>query len=156
MHREAAVDHARVEDAFRAYERPLRQLAFVLVGPRGDAEDLFLALAKAGASVTDPYRYLRGTIIRRANDQHRRSFRRLPRRPEPVLTDPELDETWIHVQRLNPQQRTVVVLRFYEDMSLVDIAELTGRPEGTVRSDLHRALTRLRSVLSERRSRADD
>ena len=160
MDGEAGIGRIGVEEAFRRYERALLRLAFVLVGPRGDAEDIvqaaFLALTKAGDSVTDPLAYLRGVVVRRANDQHRRSYRRLPRRPEVVLADPELDETWARVQRLPHHQRIVVTLRFYEDLSLVDIAQITGRPEGTVRSDLHRALTRLRTELRAQGSRSDD
>jgi RNA polymerase sigma factor (sigma-70 family) len=160
MNGEARTGEVNVEEAFRMYERPLLRLAFVLVGPGGDAEDLvqsaFLALTKAEDVVTDPLAYLRGVVVRRASDQHRRSFRRHPRGPETVRSDPELDETWSQVQRLPAQQRTVVTLRFYEDMSLVDIAQLTGRPEGTVRSDLHRALSRLRIELSAQRSQAHD
>jgi DNA-directed RNA polymerase specialized sigma24 family protein len=41
----------------------------------------------------------------------------------------------------------VVVLRFYEDVSLAEIAELLDRSPATVRSDLHRAVERLRRTL---------
>jgi RNA polymerase sigma factor (sigma-70 family) len=44
-------------------------------------------------------------------------------------------------------QRTVVVLRFYEDLGLIEIASLLGRPASTVRSDLRRALTKLKGSL---------
>jgi RNA polymerase sigma factor (sigma-70 family) len=49
--------------------------------------------------------------------------------------------------RLPVRQRTVVVLRFYEDLPLTDIARLLDRPAGTVRSDLHRALESLPRTL---------
>jgi DNA-directed RNA polymerase specialized sigma24 family protein len=39
------------------------------------------------------------------------------------------------------------VLRFYEDLALADIASLLSRPASTVRSDLRRALTKLRGSL---------
>jgi RNA polymerase sigma factor (sigma-70 family) len=152
MERAAGTRHADLEVLYREHETALLRLAFVLVGIRGDAEDLvqtaFVALASAGDTVQDPAAYLRGVVVRRAQDQHRRSFRRMPRRPDPIVAEPDLDETWALVQQLPAVQRVVVVLRFYEDLSLVDIAQLTGRPEGTVRSDLHRALTRLRRALT--------
>ena len=44
------------------------------------------------------------------------------------------------MKRLSAVQRRVVVLRFYADCSLDEIASLTERPLGTVKSDLHRAL----------------
>ena len=78
---------------------------------------------------------------RRAKD------RRLPRAPEPVTSIPEVDETWAVLLRLPVRQRTVVVLHFYEDQSLVAIGRLLGRPAATVRSDLRRALATLRSQL---------
>jgi RNA polymerase sigma factor (sigma-70 family) len=44
-------------------------------------------------------------------------------------------------------QRAVVVLRFYEDLRLGQIASLLGRPASTVRSDLRRALAKLKGSL---------
>lgn len=52
------------------------------------------------------------------------------------------------MQRLPDPQRRAVVLRFYADCSLEEISLLTDRPLGTVKSDLHRALERLRKELS--------
>jgi len=40
------------------------------------------------------------------------------------------------------------VLRFYEDLSLVDIAALLGRPQNTVYSDLRRALSHLKRTVT--------
>lgn len=85
--------------------------------------------------------------MNRAADLHRRAGRQPPARPEVLVGEPIVDETWDAVQQLSETQRTVVVLRFYEDLSLVDIADLLGRPESTVRSDLRRALLRLRKEL---------
>jgi RNA polymerase sigma-70 factor (ECF subfamily) len=44
--------------------------------------------------------------------------------------------------------REVIALRFFSELSLIDIAIVTGRPEGTVKSQLHRGLDRLRQGLS--------
>jgi RNA polymerase sigma-70 factor (ECF subfamily) len=46
--------------------------------------------------------------------------------------------------RLSPDQRIVVVLRFWRDLSVDDIAERLGVPPGTVKSRLHYALKALR------------
>ncbi len=43
--------------------------------------------------------------------------------------------------------REVVALRFFAELSLVEIAEATGRPLGTVKTHLHRGLARLRATL---------
>jgi RNA polymerase sigma-70 factor (ECF subfamily) len=42
-----------------------------------------------------------------------------------------------------------VVLRFFQDLSIAQIAGVMGVPEGTVKSRLHAALSRLRHVLKE-------
>jgi DNA-directed RNA polymerase specialized sigma24 family protein len=44
-------------------------------------------------------------------------------------------------------RRAAVVLRFYEDMSEADIARTLDRPIGTIKSDIHRGLARLRREL---------
>jgi DNA-directed RNA polymerase specialized sigma24 family protein len=54
---------------------------------------------------------------------------------------------WGVLQALPSIQRAVVVLRFYEDLELADIASLLDRPTSTVRSDLRRALLRLRGLV---------
>jgi RNA polymerase sigma factor (sigma-70 family) len=61
--------------------------------------------------------------------------------------EPELDEAWRFIQTLPVVQRAVVVLRFYEDLGLTEIAALLGRPASTVRSDLRRALRKLKGSL---------
>lgn len=48
------------------------------------------------------------------------------------------------VDRLEPKLRTVVMLRFYEDMKLEDIARITGANVNTVKSRLYKALEKLK------------
>lgn len=48
---------------------------------------------------------------------------------------------------LEPESRAVVVLRFYEDRTLDQIAEGLDLPLGTVKSRLHRAVKQLREAL---------
>ena len=92
----------------------------------------------------------RRSVVNLAKDGQRREFRhrRLRRsEPESVTAIPEIDETWALVRQLPVTQRAVVVLHYYEDLSLVEISHLLDRPASTVRSDLRRALTRLRKAL---------
>ena len=56
---------------------------------------------------------------------------------------------WRAVDRLPGRQRTVFLLRFVEDMDLLEIAEVTGMKEGTVKTHLFRALHAVRSKLEE-------
>ena len=51
------------------------------------------------------------------------------------------------LDRLPPRQRAVTVMRIYGGLSLREIAEATGRGEGTARANLHHALRRLRREL---------
>ena len=60
---------------------------------------------------------------------------------------PETDAVWDVLRRLPELQRAAVVLRFYEDRPDDEIAELLGCRPATVRSLIHRALTRLQGVL---------
>jgi RNA polymerase sigma-70 factor (ECF subfamily) len=48
---------------------------------------------------------------------------------------------------LDEPYREVVALRFFGDLSLSEIAEQTGRPLGTVKTHLHRGLSRLKLAL---------
>ena len=48
---------------------------------------------------------------------------------------------------LNADQRAVVVLRYWADLTVDQIAERVGAPSGTVKSRLHHALERLREAL---------
>ena len=56
---------------------------------------------------------------------------------------------WEAVCALPTDQRTAVTLFYYEDMSLKEIARVLRLPEGTVKSRLNRARTRLRELLKE-------
>ena len=51
------------------------------------------------------------------------------------------------LESLQPRVREVVELAFYSDLTQTAIAEQTGIPLGTVKSDLRRGLARLRSEL---------
>jgi RNA polymerase sigma-70 factor, ECF subfamily len=51
------------------------------------------------------------------------------------------------LERLAPELRAAVVLRFYADFEVSEIAEAMRVPEGTVKSRLHRAVAELRAVL---------
>lgn len=53
------------------------------------------------------------------------------------------------VAALDEPYREVVALRFFAERSLLEIAETTGRPLGTVKTHLHRGLGRLRRALAE-------
>lgn len=64
-----------------------------------------------------------------------------------VLAKERLTAIWSAVARLSERQRTVFLLRFVEDMDLLEIAAVTGMKEGTVKTHLFRALQSMRVEL---------
>ncbi|GKV65380.1 MULTISPECIES: sigma-70 family RNA polymerase sigma factor [Sporosarcina] len=53
------------------------------------------------------------------------------------------------IEELEEKYKTVIVLRFYKDLTVKQIAELLECPEGTVKTNLHRAINRLKIRFKE-------
>jgi RNA polymerase sigma-70 factor (ECF subfamily) len=67
-----------------------------------------------------------------------------------LLAREQLKSVWVAVEKLSKMQREVFVLRFVEEMELLEIAEAMKMKESTVKSHLYRALNAVRSrVLTE-------
>ena len=66
-----------------------------------------------------------------------------------VLAKERLAAVWSAVETLSARQRTVFLLRFVEDLDLLEIAAVTGLREGTVKVHLFRALEALRKRMGE-------
>lgn len=66
--------------------------------------------------------------------------------PAAQAFDPELVAA---LARLTPDQREVVVLRFVADLTLEEVAKITKRPEGAVKSMQHRALAQLARIVDD-------
>jgi RNA polymerase sigma-70 factor, ECF subfamily len=64
-----------------------------------------------------------------------------------VLAREQVEAIWTVVARLSERQRTVFLLRFVEEMDLVEIAAVTGMKEGTVKTHLFRAVQAVRANL---------
>ena len=140
----------------------LYRTAYLLLGDHAEAEDLVqTALAKTYASwhrvrdLNAAPGYARTTLVNTASSWfRRRSWRNeqpTGELPEAVHEhDPSQRPTLAHaLGQLPPRQRAVVVLRFYEDMSVAQTAEVLGCSQGTVKSQTSDALTRLRSLLGD-------
>jgi RNA polymerase sigma-70 factor (ECF subfamily) len=68
------------------------------------------------------------------------------------VTDPEVPDSAAWDRRmagLTKPQRTAVVLRHVVGMGVAEIAEATGRPQGTVKADIHRGLARLKQLMEQ-------
>ncbi|SHO46648.1 RNA polymerase sigma factor [Anaerocolumna xylanovorans] len=53
------------------------------------------------------------------------------------------------LDKLSPKNRTIIILRFFEDMKLSDIARILGENENTVKTSLYSTLKKLRLELTE-------
>ena len=102
--------------------------------------------------------YVRRTITRQYVSRQRRSSRRevvsawLPEPPTstPDLIDPrEAQEVWGLVLALPARQRAAVALRFYEQLSVAETAEVLGCSTGTVKSNTSRGLAALRRLAAD-------
>ena len=74
------------------------------------------------------------------------------RSPEAIVSAKEqVRAVWNAAASLSERQRTVFLLRFVEDMDLLEIAAVTGMKEGTVKAHLFRALHAVRAGLEEKK-----
>jgi RNA polymerase sigma-70 factor (sigma-E family) len=148
----------------------LLSFAHVLTGDRHDAEDVVQTALAATAlgwhrvrSRDNPEGYVRRAIVTtHLNRQRRRPWRErpsadVPEPPAPPAPGDDLDERdamWRVLATLPARQRAVLVLRYYEDLSEADIADVLGCSRGTVKSQAAKALERLRQSLASEGARS--
>ena len=158
----------RVDSTFEAFveasSTALLRTAFLLTGDRQHAEDLLqtalLRAARRWSRARDaPYAYVRQVLINLSRDR----IRTLLRRPREAKLPPvealgaatphdAVVERWAvasALAQLPVRQRQVVVLRYFEDLTVEQTAAVLGCSTGTVKSYSHRALHRLRELLTE-------
>jgi RNA polymerase sigma-70 factor (sigma-E family) len=143
----------------------LSRLAYLLTGNHADAQDLVqTALTRTAARwqrvarYDDPAAFVRRVMLNESASRWRR-LRRLrfdlvagvPDREQRDASDHSVPRLmlWNALNRLPPRQRAVLVLRYYEDRSVGETAELLGCSAGTVKSQTHDALVRLRALAPE-------
>jgi RNA polymerase sigma-70 factor (sigma-E family) len=144
------------DDFANAQARPLLGLAYALTANPADAWDLTqetltrIAERWQRTRLEEPAAYVRTVMVRLNIDRVRRLRRELPlgsrtEAARPVELVGELD-TWLvdALATLSANQRTVLALRFVEDLDVRGIAARMGRSEGTVKSHLSRGIERLR------------
>ena len=68
--------------------------------------------------------------------------------PQSVDSDHKLDMEK-RIRKLQPKYRMVIVLKYYRDLTIPDIAELMDKPEGTIRTWLHKGLKQMRIEMME-------
>jgi RNA polymerase sigma-70 factor (sigma-E family) len=147
------LDH---HDGFREFvlarQQSLMRTAYLLMGDAHLAEDLLQSvlskvvgqwskLSRSG----NPEAYTRKALVNQYISWRRRH------RPELPSAHPPLDRIVLRqaLAKLGRKQRAVIVLRFWEDLTEAQTADVLGCSIGTVKSQTHRALARLREIAPE-------
>ena len=143
-----------------ARQAALYRTAYLLVGDHAGAEDLlqnaFAKLYLSWDKVRDHGAldgYVRRIMVNEHNSLWRRAWKRREHSTDTMPDTGVHDEyddgmggvLWSFVQTLPPKQRSVVVLRYYEQLSEAEIADVLGISVGTVKSQASRALAGLRA-----------
>jgi RNA polymerase sigma-70 factor, ECF subfamily len=142
------------EGLYRSSVAEMTRLAYLITGSAHVAEeithDAFIAVQRRWDSINTPKPYLRQVVVNgcRSYLRHLRIERTTPIDPIPPVINDEIDETWLLVQQLSPKRRTALVLRYYLDLSIDEIADVMRTRPGTVKSLLHRGREALRGQLS--------
>lgn len=158
-----ASDEVSFSEFMHARWGALFRTAYLLAGSRAEAEDLLQdALAKTcvrwrrirDKNAADAY--VRRIMVRDAGRSWRRKRQERPSGELPesghdggiASREAQLD-LWTHVQGLPPRMRAVLVLRYYEDLSEADTAHELGCSLGSVKSQAHHAIKRLRAAMGD-------
>jgi RNA polymerase sigma-70 factor (sigma-E family) len=150
------------DDFVRDASTSLLRTAYLLTGDHGHAEDLLqTALLRTARhwrnAKAQPVAYARRVLANLAKDRWRTRSRRpveTAERSEPAHDGSTGQVTLRHtlmpaVLQLPMGQRAVLVLRYFEDLSIEETAACLDCSVGTVKSQTHHALARLRQLLGE-------
>ncbi len=150
-------------DLYARHAGEALRLAYLLTGDRSLADDLvqdaFVRVAGRLLHLRDPggfYAYLRKTIVNlaRSHFRHRAVERRFLERqagPPPIEPEDVSDRERLRraLMALPIGQRTAIVLRYFEDLSEAQTADLMGRHAAAVKSLVSRAMVTLRTTVGE-------
>ncbi|MEP6973532.1 MAG: SigE family RNA polymerase sigma factor [Actinomycetota bacterium] len=166
LNAEMTAEESTLGELYVRYANDAVRLAYLLTGDRALAEDLvqdaFVKLAGRLVHLRDPgafEAYLQRTVVNLSRSYFRR------RKVERAYVEREgglggartaaasdgsigeRDELWQAMQRLSQRQRAAVVLRFYEDLSEQQVADLLRCRPGTVKSLVSRGLQTMRDEM---------
>jgi RNA polymerase sigma-70 factor (sigma-E family) len=156
-------DDAGFEAFVAARSADLMRIAVLLTGDRGHAEDLLqTALVKAyrrwrHIEREDPYPYVRRVLVTSAASWRRlRMTQEIVALPPHESAAPDSSEDLAERARMTaalatlpPRMRTVLILRYAEDLSEIVTAEVLGCSVATVKSQTVRGRARLRVALAD-------
>jgi RNA polymerase sigma-70 factor (sigma-E family) len=159
--REVAQEEGRLAELYARHAPAAVRLAYLLTGDHALAQDLtqeaFVRLYGRFRDLRDPDAfpaYLRATVVNlvRSHFRRRRVERAYLRRERAAPDPPEVEvgrrhEMWEALQALPVRQRAAIVLRYYEDLTEAETADVLRCPVGTVKSLVSRGVQRLREEL---------
>jgi RNA polymerase sigma-70 factor (ECF subfamily) len=156
------------EPLMQAHQEPVFRLAYLFLGDPDDAEDVaqetFLR-AYYNLRRFDRTRPLRPWLLsiaaNLARNRHRSAGRYLnalsrafrvetaasPNVEERSEADQDADQLWKAVRQLSADDQQVIYLRFFLDLSVAEAAQSLNVADGTVKSRLNRAISRLRAIV---------
>lgn len=159
-----------LEQLYQTSYHSLLRLAVLLTGDRGAAEDAvqdaFIGFWRRVDALDHPAAakgYLRTAVVnnsrsvlrrRRTVNRHLRALHQdvaHPSADQAILMEARDRELRAAVELLPRRQREVVVLRYWSELSLAEVAETLGVSIGTVKSSASRALDRLQQSLGDSR-----
>lgn len=146
----------RFDDFYDQHRPAMLRLAHLLCGSTEAGEEVaqeaFLVVHSRWSGLDEPAAYLRVVVVNKSRSVQRRQIRERRHlrsiREKPTALAPEVDETWQQLKSLSSDQRAAIVLRFYEDLAVAEIAEVMDKPIGTVKSLLHRGMAELKASLT--------
>lgn len=163
-------DHDAFRELVERYQGAVYNLAYRMLGDPNDAEDaaqeIFVRIYRQLGRYDPTRKFSTWTLAIATNyciDQLRRRRMQLvpleniipwarSRETGPegeAITQESRDEVQRLIKQLPEKYRAPLVLRYFDEMSCAEIAEVLGMPEGTVKTQIHRARKALEKLLAE-------
>ena len=148
--------NARPEYAelYREIGPQLWRAVFAYSGGRRDIADdavgeAFVRAMESRTRIRSPYPWLYRTAFRIAAAELRRDVRDVRDVPEDAayMDDPAIGDLLRAMRQLSPKARAAIYLHYQADLSIRDVAALTGSSIAAVKVQLHRGRHRLRELL---------
>ncbi len=139
----------------------LYKMAYIYMKNENDALDVVqetIARAYANIHTVKEEQYfatwLMRILINTALEMLRKNQKIIPlleQQPEQeqISTNDEKLDLLQAIEQLEEKYKTVILLRYYRDLQIKEIADLLGCPEGTVKTNVHRGIQQLKKYLNK-------
>ena len=166
-------NEAAIETLIRQHEAGVFRLALSILGDRADAHEItqetFIAALRALPSYQErksfkAWLYVIALNMSRSHLRKRKFLEKLKATSTALFRLDSLKQTspeesviynekevaiWSELNKLDERHRIVLILRYFQDLSIAEISEILDIHEGTIHSRLHTARERLRTSLKE-------